>query len=64
MFEKENKLWDFLIDANIVSEETLKLITCINGYSEGTLNDVLFAATGYRNVEQYLTEEDEDGDWE
>lgn len=45
--------WDFIIDNGIASEEALRLITNINGYSEDTLNDVLFCQTGNRSVEQY-----------
>lgn len=45
-------IWDYLIENEIVSEETLKIITAINGYSIETLNDVLYAATGYRDMEQ------------
>ena len=54
-----NKLdayWDFLIDNGIVSEDALRLVTNINGYSEDTLNDVLYCQTGNRSVEQYCDE--------
>lgn len=30
----------------------LELVTCINGYKEETLNDVIYARTGYRHYEQ------------
>ena len=45
--------WDFLIERGIASEETLQVITSINGYSLGTLNDVLYTVTGYRTMDQY-----------
>ena len=48
--------WDFLIDNGIVSEDALRLVTNINGYSEDTLNDVLYCQTGNRSVEQYCAE--------
>lgn len=51
--------WDRLIDYNLASEETLQVVTSINGYSIDTLEDVLYATTGYRTFEQYL-DEDED----
>ena len=35
-----------------VSEQTLQVVTDINGYSEQTLLDVLYAVTGYRSFEQ------------
>ena len=42
--------WDMLRDYGI-SEQTLNVVTGINGYSEKTLNDILYVATGYRNFE-------------
>lgn len=45
-------LWDLLIEYGIATKDELTLITCINGYSEETLNDVIYARTGYRNFDQ------------
>jgi len=53
----KEQIWDYLIETGIATDEELKLITCINGYSEGTLNDVIYARTGYRNIEQLKEEE-------
>lgn len=50
--------YNYLIDYEIVSQETLDIITSINGYNEETLNDVLYCVSGYRNIEQYLEYED------
>ena len=50
--------WDRLLDLGI-SEETLQIVTSINGYKLETLQDILFAAFGYRNFDQI---EDEDND--
>ena len=47
-----NKLWDYLLDGGLASEETLKIITAINGYNLDTLEDVLYATTGYRSLDQ------------
>jgi hypothetical protein len=47
------KIWDFLLDNCIATKEELKLITCINGYNEEALNDILYARTGYRSIEQF-----------
>jgi len=55
----KNQLWDYIIESNIASEETLRVVTDINGFSEETLNDVLYAVTGYRGIEQ-LEEDEED----
>jgi hypothetical protein len=53
---KISEFWQYLIDTGIATEEELQLITGINGYSENTLNDVLYYRTGYENINQ-LTEE-------
>lgn len=42
--------WDMLKEYGI-SEQTLKVVTSINGYSEKTLEDILYVTTGYRNFE-------------
>ena len=52
--------YNYLIDTNIVSEETLNIITNINGYNEDTLDSVLYCQTGYRDLEQYLGAEDKE----
>lgn len=51
MKEKISEMWDWLLDAGIATEDELQLVTDINGYSLETLNDVLFARTGYRDQE-------------
>lgn len=43
--------WDKLLLLG-VSEQTLQIVTAINGYNSTTLNDVLYAHTGYRSFEQ------------
>ena len=47
-----SEYWDYLIDHGIATEEELQLITSINGYNTDALNDVLYARTGYEDVEQ------------
>lgn len=49
--EKLNEKWDILISMG-VSEESLQLITAINGYNDTTLNDVLYARFGIRDFEE------------
>lgn len=48
-----NELYNAILFYGIASEETLQVITDINGYSVETLNDVIYATTGYRNIEQF-----------
>lgn len=50
--------YNYLLEYEIVSEETLNVVTSINGYNEKTLDDVLYVKTGYRDIEQYLEYED------
>lgn len=52
--------YSYLIDYELVSGETLEIITSINGYTEETLDDVLYCVSGYRDIEQYLEYEDID----
>ena len=50
------EVWDLLIEYGVATQEELELVTCINGYNIDALNDVIYARTGYRNIDQ-LTEE-------
>jgi hypothetical protein len=50
-------MWDSLIDMG-VSEETLRIITSINGYRRETFTDVLYACSGYRSFDQLEGAED------
>lgn len=47
-----DELWNKIIEREIATEAELQLVTDINGYNEETLNDVIYARTGYRNIEQ------------
>ena len=51
--------WDILENEFNVSDETLRIVTSINGYSIDTLESVLYAVAGYDDFEQYKTEYDE-----
>jgi hypothetical protein len=51
------EMWDYLLDNSLVSEETLQVVTDINGYSAETLESILYAVTGYRNFEQIKKEQ-------
>ena len=48
-----NKIWDYIIENEIATEDELKLITNINGYNIESLNSVIYAKTGYHDIEQY-----------
>ena len=47
----KERMWNELLELG-VSEQTLQIVTSINGYSQETLNDILFAHTGYRSFDQ------------
>lgn len=47
------KIYDYLIDFSIATEEEVQLVVQLNGYKEKTLLDILYARTGYRSIEQY-----------
>ena len=47
----KDNMWDALLDMG-VSEETLQIVTDINGYSESTMCDILYAVTGYHDFDQ------------
>ena len=46
-----DKFWDRLMDLG-VSEQTLTIVTSINGYSAKTMRDILYAHTGMRSFDQ------------
>lgn len=52
-----DEMWDYLLENVGVSEETLQVVTDINGYSEQTMCDILYAVAGYNDFDQ-LNEED------
>ena len=52
-----NETREYLIDNEVVTENEIELIESINGVNEKTYNDILFARTGYRNIEQIEDEE-------
>ncbi len=58
MNDERDTLWDYLLENNHASEETLKIVTSINGFTLETLEDVLYATTGYNSLEQLQEEEE------
>lgn len=47
-----NEIYDYIIENGIATEKETRLVTCINGFNEEALNDIVFARTGYRDIEQ------------
>jgi hypothetical protein len=58
----DNKLGyisDRIVELGIATEEEVNLVITINGWNEESLNDILYARTGYRNISQI----DEGQEW-
>ena len=54
------QVWDLLSQYDIATEKELQLVTTINGYNIDSLNDILYARTGLRSIEQLLDEMERD----
>lgn len=55
---------NFLIEQGIATEDEISLVTQINGYSIDTLNDILYARTGYHDLDTYYQDLDVDDEEE
>ncbi len=51
------KLWDLIVNYELATESTLQLITRLNGYNVETLENVLYALTGFQSYEQFMENE-------
>ena len=49
---------EYLIDFLGIDEKVISCVTSINGYNEETLDNILYYYTGYRDIKQYLENED------
>ena len=49
---------EYLIDFLGIDEKVISCVTSINGYNEETLDSILYYYTGYRDIKQYLENED------
>ena len=57
--DKKSEVWDYIVNSGIATEEELKLVTCINGYTVESLNAVIYARTAYHSMEQLIECESE-----
>lgn len=48
----KDEIWDKIVEYGFATDEELNLVTAINGYSVETLNDVIYARTGYHDWNQ------------
>ena len=58
----ENELFERIINDGIATESEVNLVTDIAGYSIETLNQIIYARTGYRDIEQYEESEFDEPD--
>lgn len=47
-----SKLSDFIEQNNIATNSEITLVTHINGWSEESLNDIIYERTGYHDAQQ------------
>ena len=57
MTAEERDLCDDIINYGIATEQEMALVLMINGTSIEQLNNIIYAKTGYRNIEQFIEEE-------
>lgn len=57
-----NELWTLIVEYGIATDSEIDLVTDINGNSIETLNDIIYARTGYRDIESYEESELDDDD--
>ena len=57
MDQQIEKLWDLIVNYELATEQSLQLVTRLNGYTLETMEDVLYALTGYRSYEQFMENE-------
>lgn len=56
---EESKIFDFIVNNGIATEDETQLVTAVAGWSVETLNAVIYARTGYHDAPQCLACEPE-----
>lgn len=51
-----DETWEYLVDYEVATDAELKLVCDINGHTTESLLDVLYARTGYSELEQLMDE--------
>ena len=54
MTNEERDLYDAIINFGIATEQEMALVLMINGISVEQLNNIIYAKTGCRNIEQVI----------
>ena len=58
-FEDSTSVWDYLVNYDYFTDDELRLVQAITGYSLNTLNDCIYVRYGYHNLEQLLESEEQ-----
>lgn len=48
------KLYDYLVDYSVATEDEISLVCSINGHNVRSLESILYSRLGYRSLEQWL----------
>lgn len=49
-----NNMYDTILELELATFEELELVTCINGFNEQAMNDIVYVRVGYHDLDQYL----------
>ena len=52
MDKEQDKLYDYLTECQIATEDEISLVCSINGTNLDSLESILYSRTGYRSLEQ------------
>ena len=52
------KISDIIVDYGVATEDEIQLVCKINGWTIDSLNDIIYARTGYHDIDSYLDEFD------
>ena len=58
MEQKMFELWNTMVELGIATDEEIGFVTALMGRNIGTLESILYVRTGYRNLSQFLEEEE------
>ena len=49
-----NNMYDTILELELCTFEELELVTCINGFNEQAMNDIVYVREGYQTLDQYV----------
>jgi len=50
--------WDYLVDNGYVQDDSLRLLSCVYGYSQEMIDSAVYALTGYNDIYQLIESEE------